>query len=325
MQLVIAAITTRPWSSSNSVPSSSVTSIASLAAALGAVAAGAPLTAGRGLPRSSSWSSAGGSEAGKDSSIASSRPLPSCSPASGSNSPIASRKASFASASGTRSCGRFGPAMLGTTSPRSSSSRSEKAGSGSRLVVEHPLLAGVGVDQLDRLGRAAGELQVAQRLGVDREDRAGRAELRRHVAERRPVGQAEGRQARPEELDELGDDAALAQHLGDGQHEVGRGRALRQLAGELEADHLRQQHRDRLAEHRRLGLDPADAPAEHAEAVDHRRVRVGADQGVGVGLQGAVALAAVDDLGEVLEVDLVADPGRRRHDAEVVEGLAGPT
>ena len=29
-----------------------------------------------------------------------------------------------------------------------------------------------------------------------------------------------------EELDELADDAALAQHLGDGQHEVGRGRAL---------------------------------------------------------------------------------------------------
>ena len=98
----------------------------------------------------------------------------------------------------------------------------------------------------------------------------------------------------------------------------------RQLAAELEADDLRQQHRDRLAEHRRLGLDPADAPAEHAEAVDHRRVRVGADQGVGIGLQDAVALAAVDDLGDVLEVDLVADPGRRRHDAEVVEGLPAP-
>ena len=92
------------------------------------------------------------------------------------------------------------------------------------LVVEHPLLAGVGVDQLDRLGRAAGEVEVAQRLGVDREDRAGRAELRRHVAEGGPVGEAEGRQAGAEELDELGDDAAAAQHLGHGQDEVGRGR-----------------------------------------------------------------------------------------------------
>ena len=190
--------------------------------------------------------------------------------------------------------------------------------------MEHALLARVGVDQLDRLGRPAGQLQVAQGLGVDREDRAGRAELRRHVADRRPVGQPQRRQAGAEELDELGDDAALAQHLGDGQHEVGGGRALGQFAAELEADHLRQQHRDRLAQHRRLGLDPADAPAEHAEAVDHRRVRVGADQRVGIGLQDAVALAAVDDLGDVLEVDLVADPGRRRHDAEVVEGLLPP-
>ena len=77
---------------------------------------------------------------------------------------------------------------------------------------------------------------------------------------------------------------ALAQQLGDGEHEVGRRRALRQRAGQPEPDDLRDQHRHGLAEHRRLGLDPADAPAEHAEAVDHRRVRVGADERVGVGL-----------------------------------------
>ena len=38
----------------------------------------------------------------------------------------------------------------------------------------------------------------------------------------------------------------------------------------------------------------------------------------------AVALAAEDDLAEVLEVDLVADPGRRRDHAEVVERLLAP-
>ena len=43
---------------------------------------------------------------------------------------------------------------------------------------------------------------------------------------------------------------------------VPAGRAPR----ELEADHLRDQHRDRLAEHGRLRLDAADAPAEHARA-----------------------------------------------------------
>ena len=40
----------------------------------------------------------------------------------------------------------------------------------------------------------------------------------------------------------------------------------------------------RLAEHRCLGLYPADTPPEHAETVHHRRVRVGADEGVGNGL-----------------------------------------
>ena len=46
------------------------------------------------------------------------------------------------------------------------------------LVVPEALLLGVGLDERDLLGRAAGELEVAQRLGVDREDRARRAELR---------------------------------------------------------------------------------------------------------------------------------------------------
>jgi hypothetical protein len=50
-------------------------------------------------------------------------------------------------------------------------------------------------------------------------------------------------QAVAEELDELADHAVLAQHLGDGQHQVGGGGALGQLAGQLEADHLRDQHR----------------------------------------------------------------------------------
>jgi hypothetical protein len=56
----------------------------------------------------------------------------------------------------------------------------------------------------------------------------------------------------------------LAQHVGGGQHEVGGGHAFLQLAGELEADHFGDQHRDRLAQHRRFGLDAAHAPAQHA-------------------------------------------------------------
>ena len=56
-----------------------------------------------------------------------------------------------------------------------------------------------------------------------------------------------------------------------------------QIAVQLEADHARDEHRNRLAEHGGLGLDAADAPADDADAVDHRGVRIGADAGVGVG------------------------------------------
>ena len=64
-------------------------------------------------------------------------------------------------------------------------------------------------------------------------------------------------------------------------------------------------------EHRRLRLDAAHAPAEHAEAVDHGGVAVGAEQRVGIGVRRAVEFCGPHRLGEVLEVDLVADAGAR--------------
>ncbi len=117
----------------------------------------------------------------------------------------------------------------------------------------------------------------------------------------------------------------LAEHIGDGEHHVGGGDALRDGSGELEADDARHEHGDRLAEHRGLGLDAADAPSEHAQAVDGGGVRVGADAGVEVG-QRVAALGRLghDDLGEVFDVDLVDDAGSRRHHAEVPERLLAP-
>ena len=93
------------------------------------------------------------------------------------------------------------------------------------------------------------------------------------------------------------------------------------LAGQPEADHGRQEEGEGLAEHGRLGLDAAHAPPEHAEAVDHGGVGVGADQRVAVG---AAVLGGEDHPRQVLEVDLVADAHARRHDPEAVEGLLGP-
>ena len=186
------------------------------------------------------------------------------------------------------------------------------------------LRLGVSLHQRDQAGIAAGQAQVVQRFVVDREDAAGRAVFRRHVGDRRAIRQRQVLEAGAEEFDELADHAMLAQHLRHGQYEVGRGGAFRQLAGQAEADDLRNQHGARLAEHGGFGFDAADAPAQHADAVDHGGVRVGAEDGVREGVVHAVDFAFHHDAREVLQVDLVHDAGVRRHDLEVVEGLLAP-
>ncbi len=156
---------------------------------------------------------------------------------------------------------------------------------GGRRAVDapQPLCLGIGLHQRNLRRIAAGEFQVANGLLVDGKDGAGGAEFRRHVRDGGPVGQRQAFEAIAEEFHEFIDDALLAQNLRDRQHQVGRGRARGQCAVELEADDLRYQHRDRLSEHRGFRLDPADAPTEHAEAVDHRGMRVGADQRIRIG------------------------------------------
>ena len=128
-----------------------------------------------------------------------------------------------------RSCGRFGPAIDGTTVDRSSSRYSENTGSLAG-VVPQALGLRIGLDQRDLLLRAAGEPQVLRGLLVDREHRGGRPELRAHVADGGAVGQRDGTDAVTVELHELADNAVLAQHFGDRQHQVGGRGAGRDLA-----------------------------------------------------------------------------------------------
>ena len=66
---------------------------------------------------------------------------------------------------------------------------------------------------------------------------------------------------------------------------------------------------------------PPTPQRDHADAVDHRGVAVGADQRVGV--VDAVA-RLVHAARQVLQVDLVHDAEARRHDAEGVERLHAP-
>ena len=183
-------------------------------------------------------------------------------------------------------------------------------------------MLGVSLHQVDLLLAAAREREVFQGFFVDGEDAAGAAELRRHVGDGGAIRQRQALQAVAEEFDELVDDALLAQHFGDGQHEVRGGGAGGQRAFQAETDDMRDEHGDRLAEHGGFRLDAAHAPAQHAKTVHHGGVRVGADQCVGVGV--AVAVRE-DDASEMLHVHLVNDAGVRRYDLEVVEGGLAPT
>ena len=83
-------------------------------------------------------------------------------------------------------------------------------------------------------------------------------------------------------FDKLPDHFLRAQHLGDVQREIGRGNAFAQRTGHVHADDFRREEINRLTEHAGFRFDAADAPADDAEAVDHRRVRVGADQRIRV-------------------------------------------
>ena len=178
--------------------------------------------------------------------------------------------------------------------------------------------------------RPAGEPEVGERLVVDREESHRRPIFRRHVGNRCPVGERHPGQPRPVKLDELPHHARLAEDLGDGEDEVGGGSARGEPAGQLKADHLWEEERQRLAEHHRLRLDAADAPANDPQAVDHRRVAVGADEGIGNGdgepgcAGGRRIIAEKHAAGEVFEVHLMNDPDRRRNDAEVLECLLPP-
>ena len=112
-----------------------------------------------------------------------------------------------------------------------------------------------------------------------------------------------------------------AQLLRDGQHQVGRGDPLDELAVQLETDDPRHEHRDGLAEHRRLRLDAPYTPADDPQPVHHRRVGVGADQRVGIDRS---VLGVEDDAREVLQIDLMTDARLGRDHAQPVEGLLAP-
>ena len=77
-------------------------------------------------------------------------------------------------------------------------------------------------------------------------------------------------------------------------------------------------------QHGGLGLDAADAPAQHRKAVDHHGVAVGADQRIGQATSRGLPSWSTRPGQRYFEVDLVADAGARRDDAEIVERHLAP-
>ncbi len=191
-----------------------------------------------------------------------------------------------------------------------------------------PLFLGILLHQRYRFLRTSREAQVFERDLIDREDRGGRSEFGAHVADGGAVRQRNFSDALSVEFDELPDHAVLAQHLGDGQDHVGCGGAGRDSAGQPEAHNPRDQHGYGLAQHGRLGFDAADAPAQHAQAVDHGGVGVRADAGVRVGAEHACSIsfnfAGHHRTRQVLNVDLVHDAHAGRNHLEVIERRLAP-
>ncbi len=181
-------------------------------------------------------------------------------------------------------------------------------------------LRGIVFDQRHLFGFASGQFQVVDGLLVDVEHRRRGAILRRHVGNRCAVADGQARGAVAEKLEVGGDHARLAQEFGEREHDIGRGDAGLALTAQAHADDVGQAHHRWPAEHDGFGFEAADADGDHAEAIDVRRVTVGADTGVREGH----AVACLDHRRHLFQVDLVHDAVTGRDHVDVIEGAAGP-
>jgi len=180
------------------------------------------------------------------------------------------------------------------------------------LVTPEAVLFRVSFDQGNPVFVTARVAQVAECFAVNREEATGRTIFRRHVGDCRAIRQWQNVQTRAVEFNEFANNAKLAQHLDHFQNKVGACRAFDHLACELKTDNLWDQHRYGLAQHRSLGLDPANAPAQNGQTVDHCGVAVCANKRVGVcHLFPVLVLVGPNGLRQILQVHLVADPGGR--------------
>ena len=187
------------------------------------------------------------------------------------------------------------------------------------------LFLGISFHQGDLILITAGQAQIFDGLFINAKEATGRAIFGRHIGQCRTVGKRQGRKAGAIIFYKAANHALGAQHLRCGQHKVGRGHALGQCTGQLEADNFRDEHRHRLAQHRGLRLNPANAPSKDAKAVDHRRVAVCTHASVGICDGRAVrSCAGPNRLRNMLQIDLMANARAGRDRLEIVQRLGTP-
>ena len=195
----------------------------------------------------------------------------------------------------------------------------------SLVVMEHPLLAAVSLDQRNLFFDCVPvSRKYSKSLFINRKNSASRSVLRRHIRNGRAISQRQIPKPRPEILDKLPNNAMLPQHLRNGQNEISSSSPFAQPPRKLHPHHQRNQHRNRLPQHRRLGFNPPHSPTQHPQPIHHRRVTVRAYQGVGVGGAFAVGFVDEDYAGQVFEVDLVDDAGVGGDDGEIAEAGLSP-
>ena len=182
----------------------------------------------------------------------------------------------------------------------------------------------VGFYECDALAAAPRRSQIVEGDLIDWEECCRCAELGRHVGNRRSVGEGDCCEPVAECLNVRTHDAVRAESLGDGEDEICCGGAGGEPPGQSQPHDGGDGREEWLAEQYRLGLDAANAEAEHAEARDHGGVRIGAHAAVREGEWCPVNLFDAHNGGEVLQVDLVHDAGSGRNDAELIEGTLRP-
>ncbi len=134
------------------------------------------------------------------------------------------------------------------------------------------LLLRVSFDQIDFGSVAAGFTQKRERLLVDGEEAHRGADSGAMLATRARSATFNLAKAGPKNSTNLSTTPSPAEDLGHGEDQVGGACTRAAIRRSARSRPPRAKHVERLAEHDRLGLDPADAPAEHAQPVDHRRV-----------------------------------------------------